>query len=136
MRLDNVRLLVSDVGACFRFYKDVLGLEVLEEPEGGPYCALKAGHDVGIGIFRRDLMSAAMSSGTTTQRDSEADRVALILEVDNIDSVVARVADAGATVIQPPTDRPEWGLRTAHVRDPEGNLIELMRPIAFDPTAD
>ena len=134
MRLDNVRLLVSDVDACFRFYRDVLGLAVLEAPEGGPYGALKAGPDVAIGIFRRDLMSAAIAS-EAARRSGEEDRVALILEVDDIDNVVAKVASAGSAVVQSPTDRPEWGLRTAHVRDPDGNLIELMKPISFDPTA-
>lgn len=117
-----------------RFYRDVLGLAVLEDPEGGPYGALKAGPEVAIGIFRRDLMAAAVASESGS-RASEEDRVALILEVDDIDRVVAQVAQAGSTVVQPPIDRPEWGLRTAHVRDPDGNLIELMRPISFDPTA-
>jgi lactoylglutathione lyase len=131
----NVRLLVSDVDACFLFYRDALGLPVLEDPEGGPYGALKAGPDVAIGLFRREFMTAAISSGSEVLSASREDRVALILEVDDIDEVFARVARAGSAVVQPPTDRPEWGLRTAHVRDPDGNLIELMTPISFDPTA-
>jgi catechol 2,3-dioxygenase-like lactoylglutathione lyase family enzyme len=26
-------------------------------------------------------------------------------------------------------DRPEWGIRTAHFRDPDGNLIEINQPL-------
>lgn len=50
---------------------------------------------------------------------------------------VSRVADVdagyrfclrqGGRAVAPPADRPEWapGLSTAHLRDPDGNLLEL-----------
>jgi hypothetical protein len=28
-----------------------------------------------------------------------------------------------------PQDRPEWGIRVAHVRDPDGTLVEVNEPI-------
>ena len=31
----------------------------------------------------------------------------------------------GVTVLVPPTDHPDWGIRTVHFRDPDGNLIEV-----------
>ena len=30
----------------------------------------------------------------------------------------------------PPTDRPDWGIRVAYVRDPDGTLIGLFRSLS------
>ena len=40
--------------------------------------------------------------------------------------------DAGAAPVTEPGDRP-WGQRTAYVADPDGYLIELVRPLVTDP---
>ena len=40
MKLTHVRLLVSDLGASYRFYKDVLGLSGHAESEVAPGIAL------------------------------------------------------------------------------------------------
>jgi catechol 2,3-dioxygenase-like lactoylglutathione lyase family enzyme len=37
MRLTHIRLLVADYLACFRFYRDVMGLAVAWGDENGPY---------------------------------------------------------------------------------------------------
>ena len=51
----------------------------------------------------------------------------LVCLVGDVEAGVELSVRHGATLAVPPTDRPEWGptLRTAHLRDPEGNLIEL-----------
>jgi uncharacterized protein len=43
------------------------------------------------------------------------------LYVVDVDGLVARAVDAGADVLEPPSDR-KWGERTALLRDPEGYL--------------
>ena len=40
-----------------------------------------------------------------------------------------RCGQKGVEFAVGPTDRPDWYLRTAHFRDPEGNLIELYHGI-------
>jgi len=55
--------------------------------------------------------------------------VALVLAVDDVDETYRRLADADCERVEPPTDRPEWGIRTAHVRDPDGTLVEVNQPI-------
>jgi lactoylglutathione lyase len=45
--------------------------------------------------------------------------------VDNVDEVYQRLKDHNGILMAPPTDRPDWGIRTAHFRDPDGNLIEI-----------
>jgi catechol 2,3-dioxygenase-like lactoylglutathione lyase family enzyme len=31
---------------------------------------------------------------------------------------------------EPPADHEPWGMRTAYVRDPEGNLVEFYGPLS------
>ncbi len=50
-----------------------------------------------------------------------------VLTVDDVECAAAVAAACGGRVVVPPGDRPEWGptCRTAHLRDPDGNLVEL-----------
>jgi lactoylglutathione lyase len=45
-------------------------------------------------------------------------------KVDDVDASFAELVRSGALPAVEPTDRP-WGQRTAYVRDPDGNLVEL-----------
>ncbi len=51
----------------------------------------------------------------------------LVCRVDAVDAALALCLEHGGTLVVGATDRPQWGpnLRTAHLRDPGGNLIEL-----------
>jgi predicted enzyme related to lactoylglutathione lyase len=60
------------------------------------------------------------------------DRVALIFSVDDLDASVAKMEPHGVALVATPQDRPGWGIRTAHLRDPDENLIELNVPLAGD----
>jgi lactoylglutathione lyase len=48
----------------------------------------------------------------------------LFVYVDDVDSTVATLREAGADVVREPADMP-WGERVAFVADPEGNLVSL-----------
>jgi catechol 2,3-dioxygenase-like lactoylglutathione lyase family enzyme len=50
MKLSFVRLLVDDYGACFRFYRDVMGFPVTFGDEEGAYADFDAGADWGIRV--------------------------------------------------------------------------------------
>ena len=121
--LTHVRLLVSDFPTCFAFYKDTLGLEVSWADQESNYAEFAAG-SVRLALFSRSEMAAALGvaseSGSGTQ-----DGVAVILRVDDVDQACSELAEAGVELITQPQDRPEWGIRTAHLRDPDGNLLEL-----------
>ena len=56
---------------------------------------------------------------------SASDAVVLVLASDNVDADVERLRAIGVPVVTEPADRPDWGIRTAHFRDPSGNLIEI-----------
>jgi lactoylglutathione lyase len=119
VRLSQVRLLVDDFGAAFRFYRDALGLETSFGEDEGPYASFRAG-DGAVAIFERG------GQEQTVDLRSPGDGAVVVLEVDDADTEVARLGDA---VVCGPVDRPDWGGRVAYVRDPDGNLIELFQTI-------
>jgi len=50
-------------------------------------------------------------------------------EVPNVDETYQTLKAKGVEFINEPTDMPDWGMRTVHLRDPEENLIELFTPL-------
>ncbi len=129
MRLYSVRLLVDRFDACFRFYRDVVGLEPVWGEEGGRYADFKAGNGAFIALFRRELMADAVGTRTLPADAPAQDRAALVLQVENLDAAVPMLRDKGAVFVTEPKDYPAWTIRAAHIRDPDGNLIELFSPL-------
>lgn len=132
MQLNQVRLLVTNFDGCFRFYRDVLALPVGFGNEGDVYADFKLGGDVTLALFERQAMAEAV--GTTdlpTTADSQ-DRAVVVFGVDDLQATVARLQAHGVELVAEPTDRPEWGMRTAHFRDPDGNLLEIFVPIPME----
>ncbi len=129
LRLANVRMLVADYRACFRFYRDVLGLEVAWGDEEGQYAEFKAGDGI-IALYKRGLMAEAVgAAGKPADADTQ-DRAALIFEVEDVDAACEQLAAGGVALVTEPQDRPDWGVRTAHFRDPDGNLVEVCRELS------
>jgi len=129
MQLNSVRLLVDRFDACFRFYRDVLGLEPVWGEEGGRYADFKAGDGTLIALFRRALMAEAVGTENLPADAPAQDRAALVLQVEDLDAAVPALRDNGAVFITEPKDYPAWTIRAAHLRDPDGNLIELFAPL-------
>ena len=123
-RLTHTRLLVTDFPACFRFYRDVLGFEVLWGEEGGDYADFRAG-DAKLAIYWRDLMAEAVGEAAKPPDAQAQDRVALIFAVEDVDAACEQLTARGVEFVTEPQDRPDWGIRTAHFRDPDGSLIEI-----------
>lgn len=57
------------------------------------------------------------------------DHCVLSFAVDDVDGSYGELCERGARPAGQPQDRADWGYRVAHVRDPEGNLIELYAPL-------
>ncbi|MET9699787.1 VOC family protein [Streptomyces sp. NPDC006529] len=122
MELTQIRLLVTDFPACYRFYRDVLGLIPQADDERGPYAKLSPdGGSAAIALHDRSLMTAVVGA----LADAPAGHRALIaLRVDDLDAAHAELTARGAAFLREPValgDR----LRVAHLADPEGNLVEL-----------
>jgi catechol 2,3-dioxygenase-like lactoylglutathione lyase family enzyme len=119
VRFSQVRLLVDDPAAAFRFYRDELGLTTAFGAEGEAYASFDTGTGT-VAIFARD------GQADVVELRAPGDSTLLVLEVDDVDADVARL---GSRVVAGPVDQPEWGGRVAHVRDPSGNLIELFQAL-------
>ncbi len=131
------RLLAADFPAVFRFYDQVLpallGATRSRGGEQGPYASWDVG---GEGLLML-LDRAAMAAITGTAPDGEGgqgdrtaagqDRAMLVSRVPDVSAAYELALRYGGTPVAPPAGRPEWGptTRTAHLRDPEGNLLEF-----------
>ena len=118
MRFSQARLLVDDFAEAFRFYRDTLGLEVASGDESSGYASFGAG-TVAVAIFERG------GQAEVVELRPPGDSTLLVLEVDDVDAAVAGLE---AHVVRAPVDKPHWGGRVAHLRDPSGNLVELFEP--------
>jgi catechol 2,3-dioxygenase-like lactoylglutathione lyase family enzyme len=124
LRLADVRLLVEDIERSLAFYRDVVGLPVQLTIPSGVYVEFDTG-EATLALYRRDLMEGIAGGGGARGRD----QVAVILRAADVDAEVARLRAAGASFETEPHDQEAWGLRVAHLRDPDGNLLELYQPI-------
>ncbi len=129
MRLNSVRLLVQNFAACFRFYRDILGLEPHWGDESSDYANFLLPGETSLGLYRRELMAEAVGATSLPLFAPCQDRVALILEVDDVDEFVASLHARNVPLVKEPHDCPEWTMRAAHLRDPDGNLIEVFSPL-------
>lgn len=124
-----MRLLVERFSDCFRFYRDVLGFETDFADDGGPYAEFRLGGDKFLGLFAKSAMATAVGNAHLPANVVGQDAAALVLFTKDVDAAYERIRyEHGVRFVTGPADRPEWGLRTAHLRDPDGNLIELWSP--------
>jgi catechol 2,3-dioxygenase-like lactoylglutathione lyase family enzyme len=126
------RLLTARFAECFRFYQAVLpkmiGAHLVTGTESGPYANWDRGREAVLILFDRQAMATAIgTSELPAQAGLAQDAAMLVCRVDAVDAALALCLEHGATLVAEATDRPEWGsrLRTAHLRDPDGNLLEL-----------
>ena len=125
------RLLVSDFGAAFAFYDAVLceivGATRSNGTAAGPYASWDVDGEGVLALFDRDLMAATVEVRGPGGSGDLADGIMFVCRVPDVDHALEICRQHGAEVVTPPTDRPHWGpnLRTAHLRDPAGTLVEL-----------
>jgi lactoylglutathione lyase len=133
MELAQVRLVVTQFGPMFRFYRDVLGLKPQVDDERGPYAKLSLPQ----GNAAIALQSRAHLLETFPALESGVgDRAVIAIRVDDLDATVAALRARGAAFVTEPTTA--WGrLKLVHLRDPEQNLIELQQwlVVASSPSA-
>lgn len=125
MKLNNIRLMVRDFDSCFTFYKETLGLECAHGDVGEVYASFNIGIAGGLALFKSELMNMALGISAMENRRGSNDQFALILEVDDVDSSFEDLKKKGIDFITVPMDMDDWGIRVAHFRDPESNLIEI-----------
>ncbi|MBD0386514.1 MAG: VOC family protein [Nostoc sp. C3-bin3] len=124
LQLTHLRLLVSNYKDSFLFYRDLLKFDVDWGDEDSGYAEFNTGY-LKLGLFKQELMAQVVPRVEQPSYIVNRDKIALIFAVDNVDEVYEQVKNQNAIVVTEPKDRPDWGIRTAHFRDPDGNLIEI-----------
>lgn len=112
-------ILTADQDVLLGFYKKLFGAEeIFRVPAEGPpfYLGLRIG-DTDLGLVTKE------NPGT-----GEAPRILLSIGVDDVDETLGRVTALGGSVSGAAKDMP-WGQRVAHIKDPDGNPVNLTQPI-------
>ena len=127
MKVDHVRLLVIKFSDCFRFYRDIIDMDVLWGNEADSYASFKEkGSQVpSLALFDRQAMAEALGTKNLPLSSVGRDKFILIIGVKDLDAEVKRMKDLGVSFLVDPRDYPDWGMRSAYLRDPDGNLLEL-----------
>ena len=123
---------VHDPDLALAFYRDALGLEVRNDVtnEGFRWITVGAPSQPGVAIVLTNYLN-----GSPADSDAVAALVAkgalngVHFRSDDLDATFETVRDAGAEIVQEPTDQP-WGTRDCAVRDPSGNLLRIDQPPA------
>lgn len=125
MKFSNIRLLVNDFDKCFTFYNDILGLECTWGKLGDNFASFNIGVPSGLSLFKAELMSIAINNADAKKNESLQDKTAIIVQVDSVNETYNSLQNKGVIFLTEPKDMAAWGIRVAHFRDPENNLIEL-----------
>jgi lactoylglutathione lyase len=121
-----VNLYSADIEAGLRFYRDLLGFEeTFRTPrEGTPeHVELRLnGFSLGLGT----VAAAKTAHGVDASPGSPA--MALVLWTHDVDEAFALLAAAGTPIVQPPHNSGNNN-RNALLRDPDGNLVEIVAKV-------
>jgi predicted enzyme related to lactoylglutathione lyase len=104
---------VTDIARARAFYEGVLGLTPSGNVDGAKWVEYDVANGTfGIGDYGDQWRAGASGSGTMAAFES-----------DDLDALVQRVKDSGATIVMDTMDTPVC--RFAMVNDPDGNTLML-----------
>ncbi|GAA3438532.1 VOC family protein [Kutzneria kofuensis] len=131
---DHVGLSVADLDAQRRFYREALAMTEVEEefalPEAHVRSAiLRSADGLKIELIERGG-SAPQEFADPFDGAGTQGYFHWALHVADLDQTFAHLIEAGATEVSAPAPAVRPGARFAYVKDPEGNLLELVQPAA------
>ncbi len=127
--ISTVHILVDDPEAARAFYRDAVGLTVLNEVENAGF------RWITMGLPEQPGLVIVLSEPHAGRSQDDGDAIAALLakgemrpvhlRFDDLDGAFESIASApGVEVLQEPLDQP-WGIRDAAIRDPAGNFLRL-----------
>ena len=123
MKFINIRLLVGDIAAAISFWRDIMKLHMTYGDEAMGYAYFET-DSAGVELMTRAGFAAALGEAASTPTPAVRPAV-LVFRVDDVDAAYADFVERGATAVAGPQDRPAWGVRSAHLSDPDGYLVEI-----------
>jgi len=121
-QLAALGMVTRDVRESARFYRE-LGLDVPEPPEGQDHFEITLANGLRLMWDTVELIQQI----DPDREEPSGHRMALAFECD-VDAVHARLVGAGFESKSEPWDA-FWGQRYARVVDPDGNVVDLFRPL-------
>jgi len=124
-RIDAVVLFVADLDRAKTFYRDTLGLQMKYEDQESagfdfdPTLLLLVSIAGAQDLLSREAVAVRRPAGSSSQ---------LVAFVDDVDGLYTDLVAQGVEFVRKPIDR-EWGLRTAHFKDPDGNIWEIAQSL-------
>ena len=126
MQFGYTILYVDDVPATLAFYGEAFGLSTRYAHESGSYGELETGATA-LAFVSHTLLRQIGKTPQPPLLDKPNSEIALV--TDDVAAAVRRAVDAGATLVQEPTDMP-WGQTIAYVGDRNGFMVEICTPVA------
>jgi predicted enzyme related to lactoylglutathione lyase len=123
MHFASIRIITTDVRRLAGFYELVTGLTATWRTDDFAELATSRGtlafaHERTVKALGEDAVRAGQNRSVIVE-----------LRDDDVDATFARARAHLTDVVQPPTTMP-WGNRSALVRDPDGNLLNLFTPVS------
>ena len=123
-RFDMIGIFVNDLQRMVAFYRDVLGFEITWDDKG-PYAEFK--HEgIRFSMYERAQLPSLLGQ-TPTYPSGLNGTFELAIDLPTsaaVDREFERIVQAGGRPIYAPRDEP-WGMHSAMIADPEGNIIEI-----------
>ena len=128
LSLQYTHITVNDVEESIAFYRDALGLEVIQDVSSGDHRWLTFGTDnqPGLGIVLSDPHAGRSQADGDALQELLAKGALpnIVFSSDDVDAAFERVRATGAEVLQEPMD-PGYGTKDCAFRDPSGNMVRI-----------
>jgi catechol 2,3-dioxygenase-like lactoylglutathione lyase family enzyme len=130
LTLSQCFVIVHDPDEALGFYRDTLGLQLRNDVanEGFRWITVGSPAQPGINIVLTNYLN-----GSPADVEAVSALVAkgalngVHFHTDDVDKTFEQVREAGAEIVQEPTDQ-FWGTRDFAVRDPSGNMVRIDQP--------
>jgi catechol 2,3-dioxygenase-like lactoylglutathione lyase family enzyme len=126
-QLTHIWLLVENMPAALAFYHETLGFPIASNL--GQYVELDTSQDFFLALFESGAMQAGEPGIPVHAPGAEGQHAVLAFEIASLDQFCEKLQARGVQFAGALTNHPDWGLRTAFLRDPDGNLLCLYGPI-------
>ena len=134
-RIHVITLAVSDLVRALAFYREGLGLESAgivgtefagdETNPAGDLAMFRLQGGLILALYPRTELAKDAKVPFGPPKAGEFSIGQLVASRADVDALLAEAAAAGATVTDPPHDRP-WGIYSGYFRDRDGHLWEII----------